>query len=107
MKSTAPIKARACRCKRMINSHFCAAPDEAGRVSPVAPAVEGRGAGLAQAISYPPPTLRAPGASETESSSEKKESADKNRPAPVQAREMGGPMAGLIVRPRNASDALS
>ena len=71
------------------------------------PPFKGAAPGLAQAISYPPPTLRAPEASETELSSEKKESADKNRPAPVQARKMGGPRAGLMVRPRNASDALS
>ena len=37
----------------------------------------------------------------------REEGADESRLAPVQAREMGGPRAGLIVRPRNASDALS
>jgi hypothetical protein len=73
-----------------------AATDEAGRVLPVGPTVKGAA-----------PALHAQAALKTESSSGKKESADKNRPAPVQTREMGGPSAGLMVRPRDPLDVLS
>ena len=85
----------------MIESHFCAATDEAGRVSPgVAPAVKGRGAGTRSARQLRHRRYARKRRQKLKRRA-REESADKNRPAPVQAREMGGPKAGLIERPRN------
>ena len=65
----------------MIESHFCAATDEWQRSPGVAPGVKvARRRGLAQAVSSGTGATRAV-VSETESSSEKGESADKNRHA--------------------------
>jgi hypothetical protein len=89
----------------MINSHFSAATDEAGRVSPVAPAGSGRGAGNPLRPSAAAPALRGQRRQKLKCRA-RREDADKSRPAPVQAREMGGPRAGLMVRPRDPSDVL-
>src|SRR5690348_6471318 len=56
-----PIKARACRCKRMIKSYVSAALDKAGRFPPVAPAVKGAVPILTQAVSFRAGATRADG----------------------------------------------
>jgi hypothetical protein len=59
--------------------------------------------GLAQPVGFGVGATRAE-ASRKLKRRARKEGTDKSRPAPVQAREMGGPKAGLIERPSNDSD---
>src|SRR5260370_27994095 len=86
----------------MIESHFCAATDAvtACRLQWRRPLKVAARDSLSP--SAPAPALRAQAPSETEESSEKGGHRP-SRPAPVQAREMGGPKAGLIARPRDHS----